>query len=346
MLRVTLVNTWNAVVRRYNGLSTVERPQRLTRVLQYLTRVLACEPDRQSIPILTIIFGLVYVLFLIISLEVTSKYGHLDGYSHIWYMLCGVMAAWLFECIFKTAIYPIRMVKRSNQPSFFICLNNDKSCFRFIRKYILFPLIDVDYDCEASSGISESWFESSLLWQFLPDVLFVLNGLFLSGEGILNNRVISSVFRWVIMQITSTAFLLVSLLQRGDSRRNFSRFLLESPFLNFVGKSSFYVYLLQSAAFNFYAMIIVDDIDARTFPFSKDTSYYVKSMWKFEWFKAFPLEKKIPGFLCLIVISWILQTYYQDYLVSSFANKIFSTNSEENRTKKLANDDQPYQLLS
>ena len=345
VLRVIFINGWNAVARRYNELKIFEQPQRLTSVLQYITRILACEPDRESFPLIAIIFLLVFVLFLIFSLIATTKGGHLDGYSHIWYMLCGVMAAWLFECVHKIVFHPIQIVEKLNTPSFLPWLSDERRCFRFFLKYLMSPLIDADYDWGASSGISESRLESSCVWRFLPDALFVLNGIILSGEGILKNRTISSVFRWVIIQVTSTAFLLVSLLQRGESRLNFSRFLLETPFLNFVGKASFYVYLLQSTAFNFYAMLMVDDIDASTFPFSKDKSYYVRNMWKFEWFKSFPLETKIPGFLCLITLGWILQTYYQDYLVSSFANRIFLKMKKESRIEVTACDNRPYQLL-
>ena len=346
IIRVLFTNGWNAVAHWYNSNCLVDRPQRLTWIINKLNRLLACEPEHQSIPIIAIIFVLIFVLFLVIALVVTSRGGHLDGFSHIWYMLCGVMAAWLYECIFKMAFYPARLIQRPHRPSLLSWLWKKCEYIGYIRKFFLFPVFDAEIDDEVLSVTSEWWFESSYFWRFLPDVFFVLNWVILWGSGILNNPIIGSVFRWIIMQILSTVFLLISLLQRGESRLNFSRFVLETPFLKFVGNSSLYVYLLQIAAFSFYTPIIMDDIDAGDFPFSKDPSYYVTYMWKFVWFKALPPEKKYPGFVCIIIIGWILQTYYQDHLVSFYANRIFLMNFQGNRSVKLACDNRPYQLLA
>lgn len=338
--RLLLVEIINFFIKKYNNLAPGTNPESRNQILGKLIRIIACEVGCLPLPFLAVIFSLIFVVQLVIALKVSNS-GHLDGISHVWYLFCGILTAWFFEYIFKSTLYPVKIVKSLEEPLLINNLIRDRK----IPFLLLFPFIDSEADWEASCGKSESWFESSYIWRFLPDALFVLNGLILSGGGILRDPIISSAFRWIFFQMTSTAFLLVSLLQRGESRFNFSRLLLETPLINALGKSSFFVYLLQSAFFNFYAKIIIDSMNWNSFSVSGQASSYVRDMWSFEWYKRFPFGWKITGFVCLVVISWLLQTYYQDYLVSMLANKLFSC-AKANRSKTLNGDDRPYQLLS
>ena len=244
----------------------------------------------------------------------------IDGSGFIWYMLCGAMTAWLFECCYKAVIYPRTMLKpKVNHPPTTMA-NTPKSL-----RWLLSALVYVRDDDRSSSSVHvDSGFESTLVWRFLPDVLFVVSGVIISSVGKLGADTTASVFRWVLTQIISSSFIVVSLLQRGDSRINFSRTLLETPFMNAVGKASFFIYTLQIAAFNFYTRVILDDVANKSFPIvSNNKSLYVEQMWSFNWYQRLPLGNRIAGFLCLVTICWVLQTYFQDYFVAIVAKWLF-----------------------
>lgn len=322
VMRTTFVYLKNIVINSYNNILR-NRSGDSGWSMKIFVDALICEPDRGIAPFLYLVSICFFVVLLVIALKITSA-GRLDGASHIWYMLCGVIIAWIFECLYKTVFYPIKVMKPGKRSPIEALANIRSKFFLGAGKFLLLPLIEFDSDWSSLIGKSESAFESSILWRFLPDVLFIINGIILSGFGRLRNNAVASIFRWIVMQMTSSTFIVVSLLQRGESRINFSRFLLETPFMNVVGKSSFFVYLLQTAAFNFYARVIVDDAHTHSFPLPKDNAVYVKDMWSFQWYRALPLGPKIAGFLCLIAISWFLQTYYQDFFISSLANRLMA----------------------
>jgi hypothetical protein len=277
-----------------------------------------------------------FVACLAISLAICT-YGRLDGVSHVWYLLAGVIAAWMFECVFKSALFPSKLkVPREDtkQPKSAVAAS---SAIDTVRSYLLIPFVDPDAGWDLFKGSSELSWESSLLWRFLPDILFVINGLILSGMGHLTQATVSSIFRWIGLQITSTLFVIVSLLQRGESRLNASRLFLETPFMNVIGRASFVVYLWQSAAFNFYTRVILDDVTHHTFPLPKNNDMYVREQWNYLWFAAFPIGNKIAGAVVLIFIGWAVQAYYQDYFISTLVGKLmgsFSTHQTHSRQRE------------
>ena len=329
-LRTAFVYFKNSILKAYNRVVSEDESR-----VSYLQRIWidawSCTPDPAVAPLLYVIGVVAFFALLSIALGASAG-GRRDGSSHIWYMICGVIVAWLYECLFKTIFYPIKMEMPQKDAKHDAVVKNGL-LLRAGRIFLL-PVVDFDRDWSSTVGKSESAFESSILWRFLPDGLFVINGIVLSAIGKLQNKSTAPPFRWIVVQFTSSLFIVVSLLQRGESRNNISRFLLETPFLNVVGKSSFFVYLLQTAAFNFYARVIYDATNSHSFPLPKENSVYVLSMWSFAWYRQFPVGPKIAGFLCLTAISWFLQTYYQDMFVSSLANKLLSRYQASHGKKK------------
>ena len=330
-LRRAFVYFKNGVITTYNNAINGGDGE-VSFFLRFWIDAWSCKPDPVVAPIIYIICVGIFIACLSIALAVSSK-GRLDGSSHIWYMLGGVVIAWLYECIFKTIFYPIKVVAPPKFALMEAVGSTENKYILWVEKILLLPVVDFEGDRASSTGRSESVFESSILWRFLPDGLFVINGVILSGFGLLHNTLIASAFRWIVVQVTASMFIVASLLQRGESRKNISRFLLETPFMNVVGKSSFFMYLLQTAAFNFYARVIVDDVRTHSFPLPKDNAIYVSEMWSFNWYRQLPLGPKIAGFLCLLAISWFLQTYYQDLFVSTLANRLLSYNRKIQKNK-------------
>ena len=111
------------------------------------------------------------------------------------------------------------------------------------------------------------------------------DGLFITGVGLTlhlwNKGALSSFLRWAGIQWLLITFTVVSMVQIGPQRRNISRLVLETPFLNVLGYVSypmckfknatmvlrnsippdhnsflFTVDLLQEVCFNFYAQVL------------------------------------------------------------------------------------------
>lgn len=146
--------------------------------------------------------------------------------------------------------------------------------------------------------------------------------------------------RWIIPQYLGAIFLVVSLLQIGEARLNFSRLILESPFLNVIGKASYAIckYLFPSNAFflracltflnildilqyiffNFYIKLLYHAYyNNGHLPPRVELDYFMYDFVVRKFFQNLPGDARLAGFSFLIIFSWCVHTYYQDYLVAS-----------------------------
>ena len=335
VIRVWFIYVTNRVIISYNrALSSDGASSRW--ILKIWIDALDCKPDPISAPYIFLACLGVYIGMLLVAMVLLS-HQRIDGSAYIWYLLCGALTAWLFECCYKTAFYPSTMIKSQSKEAPLTTVFGDKGSIipKALRWIVSAAVYDNGDDLCSSSLEKQLGFESSLVWRFLPDCLFVVCGVIIAAVGRLSESTISSIFHWIIMPIISSAFIVVSLLQRGESRYNISRVLLETPFMNAVGKASFFMYTLQSAAFNFYSRVVLDDIATKSFPIvSNKKSLYVTEMWSFLWYRSLPLGNKVAGFLCLLAICWLLQTYYQDYFVASMAEWLISTGKKQHVKKR------------
>ena len=78
----------------------------------------------------------------------------------------------------------------------------------------------------------------SLIWRFSPDIIAILCALLMTTDGPYGHRIGNLSTFWGVPSIV-VAFMVVSSLQRGNSRNNLSRLFLESPPMNLLGYISY-----------------------------------------------------------------------------------------------------------
>eukprot|EP01039_Chlorochromonas_danica_P000739 gene739-803_t len=170
-----------------------------------------------------------------------------------------------------------------------------------------------------------------LVWRFLPDAIAVVSGILMSCKyGLCRYDEASKEFTKynadIILPCLFSLFVLVSVHQRGSSRYNFSRLFLESDVMNFLGYTSYTVYVLQDVFLKFY------------FTFISHHKYaYHPSHPSRSYFKALPLKMRAGYMILFILISWVVQAVYQDYLVANLFSKAveFWSKRRQNRVVNL-----------
>lgn len=78
----------------------------------------------------------------------------------------------------------------------------------------------------------------ALFWRFSPDLLAVLCGFAMNTDGG-GSKLFARVLTWLIVPFIILAFIVVVSLQRGDERKNLSRYFLESWPMNLLGYVSY-----------------------------------------------------------------------------------------------------------
>ena len=152
---------------------------------------------------------------------------------------------------------------------------------------------------------------ASLLWRFVPDMIFALGVFFCSSYGILGTDEVAKWSMWVTLPMIFISYLFVSLVQQGKNRKNLTRMLLESKPLGMIGYSSLNLFLFQHIWIEFYA------------PYLGTGTVWMKSA-KNKWFHKLPIYQRLFWMLILIIISYLAQWLVQEkmvlFLYGKFAN--------------------------
>lgn len=173
----------------------------------------------------------------------------------------------------------------------------------------------------------------------MPDGLFIMSvGLTLHPW---NKGALSSFLRWAGIQWLLITFTVVSMVQIGPQRRNISRLVLETPFLNVLGYVSypmcklknatmvlrssippdhnsflFTVDLLQEVCFNFYAQVLDDDVRLGVFPMSSSRVIQINYGYhgaSDHFFRGKTLISKVIAVITLLLaVCYPLQKYFQE----------------------------------
>lgn len=131
-------------------------------------------------------------------------------------------------------------------------------------------------------------------WRFSPDVVAASVGLCMSPFNSLRTRSAYLFFRFLGVPLLFSLFIYLSTMQRGEARKNISRFFCESPLLRFMGFCSFTIYLLQPVAFGWYAHLL------------GMRSYFAQQN----------EGLKFVGISILFAFCFLIQYFYQDILIS------------------------------
>lgn len=95
----------------------------------------------------------------------------------------------------------------------------------------------------------------ALLWQFSPDLLVICAGVQLANtfKGLRNtdysNQVTVELFS---LPLTFLVLIIIGIMQYGNSRLNFSRFVFANPIMGLLGYCSFAIYLFQRIIIDWY----------------------------------------------------------------------------------------------
>jgi peptidoglycan/LPS O-acetylase OafA/YrhL len=123
---------------------------------------------------------------------------------------------------------------------------------------------------------------------------------------------------------------LVLLLQKGDARRNFSRFFLEThPFTTW-GYCSYPMYLFQRIAFAYYAPAVFFTTEGESRGRRNHFHGDIREIPPL-WFESLPLGKKFVGVLTLTAFCWLVQKYVQDQFVPWLYAKVVSCTATHTR---------------
>jgi hypothetical protein len=179
-----------------------------------------------------------------------------------------------------------------------------------------------------------------VLWRFFPDAVFIVAAYLLIPQ---KSLVVEPVKTFLWSLIIPTIFIaqwVVLLLQKGDSRRNLSRFFLQTFPFTTLGYCSYALLIIQAVALRFYAPFFYFKIyenDPET-PLRKRMSHV-----PFDWFRFLPVPQKIAGFLVVYVVCYILQKYFQDKLVVYVYTKALAYFSDRSKNSKGQNKQQQQQ---
>ena len=157
-------------------------------------------------------------------------------------------------------------------------------------------------------------------WRFVPDLLFLGSSLVINYVGALTEDVISPprppnttfigphphIILWFIgVPLVTLAFLVVSMLHRGDERLNLSRFFFESRLLLFLGFISFPCYLLQVPFLEYYAPAIYHKALADGSLVTGEYDGRIE-------FLGWPKWVKVVTTIIFCIVCWAIQKYIQD----------------------------------
>ena len=170
------------------------------------------------------------------------------------------------------------------------------------------------FGCAIEIAISALQNSGHLIWRFLPDkfcVVFAL--LILQGEGLLDRVDIVFDLTWIWLPLLFLAYMCVSIMQEGPERLNVSRFLLERPRIGILGYCSYSCFLLQRILIEYYVPFAMYSVQQGEFgcPHMEDHTCPKGR----RWFLSMPLYARFIIVLLVILVSWVVQCYFQDTLV-------------------------------
>ena len=154
------------------------------------------------------------------------------------------------------------------------------------------------------------------IWRFFPDITSIGIGFLMSTLGDLNNENIKFILWFVIVPSAFIILILVSMLQKGSARYNFSRFFLECSPVTTLGYTSYAMYLFQRAAFCVYLPFIY---------FGLTTGIY--DLWvgnPDHWFEHRSDLTKFLAVLFLTFVSYLVHKYFQDRFVTYWYARLMS----------------------
>lgn len=153
------------------------------------------------------------------------------------------------------------------------------------------------------------------LWRYTPDLIVLSCFLSLTCLGELcSNKTLSKALENAVVPTGFLLFLIVSLHQRGKERYNLSRLLLESEIMTQIGYASYPIYLIQNPLLQLYFTYIIHH---------KDYTYHSNDPDR-EYFRNLPLGYRVGSVLLVIVIGWLIQKIYQDWLITNLFAKVLS----------------------
>lgn len=226
-------------------------------VLQLLNNAPSFRTSLLLYPVSCFIFGLLTITSKVCcdTFQICGRWSQGNAFSHISVFLAGILAAYVYECLYKTIFFP-SLIKHGSTTSI---LMNGKSprlhpYVKLILKYILFPILEVEDGNTSGIGYDQgfeargSYLESSLLWRFLPDLLFLLSIylLIIGFQGKEDEEFLGSALLYIVSPYVTTTYILVSMLQMGRARFNLSRVFFESPLMNIIGNAAYPLCMLYT----------------------------------------------------------------------------------------------------
>lgn len=155
---------------------------------------------------------------------------------------------------------------------------------------------------------------AGLLWRFAPDLLAVSVGIMLSCIGDLcrhRTKLLADYIEFMLIPFVLLVFVVISVHQRGSDRYNLSRLFLESDLMNFLGYCSYPVYLFQNVFLQYYFTFVFEAQGYSYHPLFPDRKY----------FRPIPLGYRFAAVIMTILFSWIVQKFFQDYLITNLFSK-------------------------
>ena len=188
--------------------------------------------------------------------------------------------------------------------------------------------VDEDINIPTPPENSTFFIACCYLWRFFPDLSAIGIGFLMSTLGDLDKESIKLIIAFVIVPYAYLVLLLVSMLQKGSARYNFSRIFLECTPLTTLGYTSYAMYLFQRVALTCYLPFLYFGIKTGKFDINMGNPG--------DWFEHLPTFDKFLAVVTLTMICLIVHKYYQDkfvpYWYAHFVSKINNfTDSRKNR---------------
>ena len=152
------------------------------------------------------------------------------------------------------------------------------------------------------------------IWRFFPDLTSISIGFLMSTLGDLNNENIKFILWFIIIPTAFLILIIVSMLQKGSARYNFSRFFLECTPITTLGYTSYAMYLFQRIAFTFYLPYLYFGIKTGHFDVSVGDPN--------QWFERLPTVQKFLAVIILTFLCFLVHKYFQDKFVTHWYAKI------------------------
>ena len=150
------------------------------------------------------------------------------------------------------------------------------------------------------------------LWQFLPDAIGALYGYLMFG--IYNNNLIFiQYFINAVLPFILLIFLTVSFIQKGNYRKNISRFIVESPLLSFLGYISYTSYVFQREILEFYYFYFKYAFESNN---GNATLRFTPSVNTRSLFREESMGMKFLAVLIHLIFCYLIQKYVQDTFIS------------------------------